>query len=198
MGILGYLIVKGTQTAAKNATIAAVGSAAANVLSAASQIHVNKEDSAVKNGVLYIKPTRSSDEYYGKDVSEIVQELLGNGFENISLKPVKKLGQFSAKKYGLISSISIGGNNSFSKSKKMPASSYIVIEYLDFKETVDKAIYGRVERIVPGKVQHTQPAEVKVQLINSTAENCKYCCYCGQPITNAGARFCGSCGKEIL
>jgi len=144
MGILGNLIVKGVSTALTNSTIKTVGNATVGVIAATAQKQEGKEDAVVKNGVLYIKPTRSSEDYLNKDVLDIVQELLGAGFESITLKSIKKLGDWSIKKYGRIHSISINGKNEFLGIKKVPASSHIVIEYLDFKDGINQDVYANV------------------------------------------------------
>lgn len=134
MGLLGSIIAKGVTTAAKNSTIRAVGSAAATVIASKASSPSEKSDVVVKNGVVLIKPTRSSEDYCGESALEVAKELLGVGFESVTLKPVNTLSERAKKRYGEIDSISINGKDEFLGVKKVPASSYIVIEYLDFKK----------------------------------------------------------------
>ena len=194
MGFLGDLIVKGITTAARNSTIKVIGDATVDVIAAAAQKEANKDDSVVKNGKLYIKPTRSSENYINENALEIARELLGVGFENITLKPVKKLGQLSAKKYGKIHSISINGKDEFLGIKKVPASSYILIEFLDFKDNVDREVYKNVSRIKSGKIQKDLDAAA---IVENNCSSRKFCSYCGEVIIKEDAKFCSACGKEI-
>jgi len=199
MGILGNLIVKGVSTALTNSTIKTVGNATVGVIAATAQKQEGKEDAVVKNGVLYIKPTRSSEDYLNKDVLDIVQELLGAGFESITLKSIKKLGDWSIKKYGRIHSISINGKNEFLGIKKVPASSHIVIEYLDFKDGINQDVYANVNRIVAGIIHNVSDIEAMLPKDEVTTESSlkKYCSYCGESIQSEKAKFCSACGKEI-
>lgn len=102
MGLLGSIIATKVLTTAKNSTIRAVGDAAATVtatvISTVAKTATEKGDVAVKSGILLIKPTRSSEEYYGENALEIAKELLGTGFESITLKPVKELRERAVKK----------------------------------------------------------------------------------------------------
>lgn len=198
MGLLGNIIAKGVVTAARNSTIKAVGNATATVINAKNQ--TEKEDVVVKNGTVFIKPTRSSEDYRNKNALDIAQELLGIGFESVTLKPINKLSEWSKKKYGKIESISINGKNEFLGIKKIPASSYILIEYLDFKDDVSKEVYSDIKSIKPGMV--CSIAEIAA-MINKEDRNAiktlaKFCPYCGKPISYESARFCSSCGKELL
>ena len=87
---------------------------------------------------------------------------------------------------------------SFSKRKKVPASSYIIIEYLDFKKTVNVGVYTSVARIMPGIMNRNQ-MQVGVQEpgITSIGEAKKFCPYCGSVLNITGAKFCAGCGKAI-
>lgn len=197
MGLLGNLIVKGVSTVARNSTIKTVSNAAVDVISATSQKHAEKEDTVIKNGKVFIKPTRSSEDYLGKNTMDVVQELLGAGFEKVTLKPVKKLGKHSVKKYGQIHTISINGKNEFLGIKKVPASSYIIIEYLDFKNNVNQEVYENVKRIKSGTVTSADEQEAQT-LENSNANIFKnYCFYCGEKIINKNAKYCAACGKNL-
>lgn len=153
MGILSYVIAKGVKTAAKNATIkataAAVVTVAGGIATATVAAQKNKEDVIVKDGVKFVRPTRASEEYLGANALDVVQELLGVGFEKVTLRPKAKLGAWSWKKYGQIESISINGNRSFRGVKRVPATAHIVVEYLEFKDTVDQEAYKKVEKINP-------------------------------------------------
>ena len=202
MGLLGDIIAKGIATAAKNSTIKAVGDAATNVIVASAERQNEKEDVVVKNGVSYIKPTRSSEEYRDKNALEIAKELFGVGFESIELKPIKKLGEHSKKKYGRIVSISINGKSDFLGIKKIPTSSYIIIEYLDFNKNVDNNVYEGINRISSGVKHNITELEVKLQendnkksFVADDAKN--FCPFCGQSIKYKEAKFCSGCGKEL-
>ncbi len=133
MGLLGGIIAKGVMTAATNSTIKAVGNAAATVIATTANNRSEKDDIVAKNGVILIKPTRASGDYCGENALEIARELLGAGFESVKLKPINRLSERAKKRYGEIESISINGKDDFMGMKKVPASSYIVIEYLDFR-----------------------------------------------------------------
>lgn len=198
MGLLGSIIAKGVVTAAKNSTIKAVGDAAANVISTKASTSVEKDDIVVKNGVMLIKPTRSSDDYCGENALEIAKELLGAGFENVTLKPVKVLSERAKKRYGEIESISINGKDEFLGIKKVPASSYIVIEYSDFKKNVDVGVYTSVTKIIPGIMNRTD-LQVSIQKNDTTPENKakKFCPYCGAALSVVDAKFCSCCGHAI-
>ncbi len=198
MGLLGGIIAKGVVTAAKNSTIKAVGNAVATVITAKANNPTEKDDIVVKNGVMLIKPTRSSDDYCGESALEIARELLGAGFESVTLKPVKTLSERAKKRYGEIESISINGKEEFLGIKKVPSSSYIIIEYLDFKKNVDAGVYASVAKITPGIMNRTEP-QVKIPEndVTPTSEIKKFCPYCGMALSVAGAKFCSSCGKAL-
>ncbi|MGN1132585.1 MAG: zinc ribbon domain-containing protein [Ruminococcus sp.] len=196
MGLLGNLIVKGVATAARNSTIKAVGNAAVDVISATSQKQ-SQEDIVVKNGIVSIKPTRSSQDYLGENTLDVVQELLGVGFEKVTLKPVKKLSEHSVKKYGRIHTISINGNSEFVGIKRIPASSYILIEFLDFKNNVNPEVYKNVKRITSGTISNTDEQESPYHE-NYNANNSKnFCPYCGEKVINKNSKFCSNCGQKI-
>ena len=157
-----------------------------------------KEDSIVKKGILYIKPTRSSDNYLNESAFDIVQELLGAGFESVTLKPVKKLSERAIKKYGNVKSISINGHSEFMGVKRVPASSLIVIEYLDFKSGVCRTVYDNVIPLKAGKIRSVE--DLEMQSPQNKSPKCiskAFCAYCGEKILDPNARYCFSCGKEI-
>lgn len=198
MGLLGSIIFKGVVTAAKNSTIRAVGDAAANVIDTKTSTSAEKDDIVFKNGVMLIKPTRSSDDYCGENALEIARELLGVGFESITLKPVKTLSERAKKRYGEIESISINGKDEFLGIKRVPSSSYIVINYSDFKKNVDVGVYTSVTKITPGIMNRTEP-QVSIQGKNvaPVSETKKFCPYCGTVLLVANAKFCSCCGNAI-
>lgn len=153
---------------------------------------------------MLIKPTRSSEDYCGANVLEVVQELFGVGFNNITLKPICKLTEWSRKKYGKIVTITINGNSDFLGLKKIPATSFIIIEYMDFKPNVNPQIYEGIKCITPGKVYCDEKIE---SITTSTGEDISssnisndeklFCAYCGKQIKNKEAKYCSYCGKEI-
>ena len=198
MGLLGNIIAKGVVTAAKNSTIRAVGDAAANVIATKANNQTEKDDIVVKNGVMLIKPTRSSEVYCGEIALDIARELLGVGFESITLKPVNTLSERAKKRYGEIESISINGKEEFLGIKKVPSSSYIVIEYSDFKKNVDAGVYASVTRITTGVMRRNEP-QVSTQESHAvpTSVAKRFCPYCGAALSTAGARFCTNCGNAI-
>ena len=198
MGLLGSIIAKGVATAAKNSTIKAVGDATANVIATKASTSAENDDIIVKNGVMLIKPTRSSEDYCGENALEIAKELLGAGFENVTLKPVKVLSERAKKRYGEIKSISINGKSEFLGIKKVPASSYIVIEYSDFKKNVDAGVYTSVAKIAPGIMNRTDlQVNIQKSKVSSEDEAKKFCQYCGAALSVADAKFCSSCGHAI-
>lgn len=197
MGLLGNIIAKGVMTAATNSTIRAVGDAAAHVIETNNKKTQIIETRDMSSGVM-IKPTRSSDDYYRENALEIAQELLGAGFDSVTLKPANELGEWTRKRYGEIKSISINGNREFKGVRKMPASSYIVIQYLDFKKNVNMTVYENIEKITPGVMSRNEPKE-SLPKSNSNSANGqkKFCPYCGGALTVVDARFCTSCGNAI-
>ena len=198
MGLIGNLIAKGVATAATKSVIKTVGNTTVDVIAATAQKQAQKDDAVERNGKLYIKPTRSSEDYLGENAYDVVQELLGVGFESVTLKSVKKLGERATKKYGNIKSISINGNSEFLGIKRVPASSHIVIEYLDFKEDVSSTVYTNVTRLKTGKISSSEEIEYsshKSKVTQSAAKS--FCPYCGQKIRNENARFCSACGREV-
>lgn len=208
MGLLGNIIAKGVVTAAKNSTIRAVGDAAATVIATGANSKSAKEDITVKNGVVLIKPTRSSENFCGENALEIARELLGAGFESVMLKPRNTLSERAKKRYGKIEVVSINGKEEFLGVKKVPASSYIVIEYLDFKKNVDPSVYVGLEVINPGvmnsivtqKIQQEPVQQVRAEIPQATQTSGgekKFCPYCGNKIAFSDAKFCMGCGKEI-
>lgn len=198
MGLLGSIIAQGVVTAAKNSTIRAVGDAAATVIATKANNPTEKEDIVVKNGVMLIKPTRSSEDYCGENALEIAKELLGVGFESVTLKPVNSLSERAKKRYGRIESISINGKAEFLGIKKVPASSYIVIKYSDFKNKVDARVYESVTKITPGVMMRNEPQmEIKERNLKPTGEAKRFCSYCGTALSISGARFCTNCGNTI-
>ena len=198
MGLLGNLIAKSVSTALTNSTIKTVSNAAVDVIVANAQKREGKEDTVIKNGVMYIKPTRMSEDYLGDNVIDIAQELLGVGFESITLKPIEKLGERATKKYGQVQSVSINGKDEFLGVKRVPASSYIVIEYLDFRDDVDPEVYAKIKPIIPGVIHSFADIEAMSHKNKAPQSGVKkYCSYCGEQIQNDNARFCSACGKEI-
>ena len=195
MGLLGNLIMKGVTTAARNSTIKAAGYALVEVMEAKAKRDENTSET--KKEVLQIKPTRSCNEYYDENVSDILKELLGVGFDNVTLKAEKKLKERTAKKYGKISSISINGKRDFSKMKKVPSSSHIVIEFLDFKDDIGEEVYTGTRRIMEGTFHSLAEIEKETNACISVSGYARYCIYCGQPISDEKARFCSHCGKEV-
>ncbi len=197
MGLLGGIIAKGVVTAARNSTIRAVGAATANVIATKAANKEEKDDFVIKEGKLFIKPTRSSEAYYRENAVDIAQELLGVGFESVTLKPIKKLGEWSKKRYGEIESITINGKSEFLGMKKVPVSSYIVIEYLDFKGSVSQEVYKNQERIIPGVMNSVTEKAKLAQKETNEGSYKNYCSNCGKQIMNKEARFCANCGKEL-
>ena len=211
MGLLGNIIAKSVITAARNSTIKAAGIATATVIDAAVNTRAAKEDIALKNGTVLIKPTRPKENYIGENAVEIARELLGRGFENVTLKPVEKLAPKAAKKYGRITDISINGNYDFRSNKKIPASSYIVIEYLEFKAGSGPEVYANVEWIGPG-VKHSVSDLDPIQTVNYLPARSympaqpymlaqpaakRFCAYCGQQLQYAEAKYCSACGAKL-
>lgn len=196
MGLIGNLIIKGVATAARNSTIKVAGNAAVDVISATSQKQ-SQEDIVFKNGIVFIKPTRSSQDYLGDNALDVVQELLCVGFEKVTLKLVKKLSEHSVKKYGQIHTISINGNSEFLGIKRIPASSYILIEYLDFRNNVNPNVYENVTRITNGTISNADEQEAQFQENNNTNNSKNFCPYCGEKIKNINAKFCSNCGQNI-
>ena len=199
MGLLGELLSKSVTTAARNATIRTVGDVTKEVIAVTAQNRVPKDDAVVKKGKLYIRPTRPSENYYNEDVLEITTELLGAGFESVTIKPVKKLNERAAKKYGKIQSIKINGFEEFPRILRVPASAQIIIEYLEFKDGVSMSAYATVKRIKPGTIYGAKDIECLEQKNNVPVlgKVKGFCVYCGEPIKKEGARFCASCGKPI-
>ena len=194
MGLLGSIIAKGVVTAAKNSTIRAVGEAAATVIGA----KATKDDVVIKNGTKLIKPPRSHENYYGENAVETARELLGVGFENITLRPKFELRERARKDYGKISMISINGNSEFLGVKKVPSTAYIVIEYREFKTNVGPSAYYNLTKIVPGTVHNLNELESMYNVVNVIPDtNAKhFCLHCGNPLPD-GAKFCSNCGKEV-
>lgn len=198
MGLLSGIIAKSVITAARNSTIKAAGEAAATAISAKANTASEKDDIVVKNGVVLIKPTRSSEDYCGENALEIARELLGVGFESVTLKPVKVLSERAKKRYGEIESISINGKDEFLGIKKVPSTSYIVIEYSDFKKNVDVGVYASVAKITPGVMNHNEPqVDTHAHNVLPPSEEKRFCSYCGSALTVVGAKFCANCGKKI-
>ena len=213
MGLIGNLILKGVATAARNSTIKAVGEAAVSVIDAQSKNRRKKQTIVINNindSNVYIKPTRPSEAYCGEYALNVAQELMGVGFENITFKPIHRLGARSQKRYGEVTSITINGNDSFRGVRKVSASSPIVIKYLDFKESVDPDVYEDLILISPKALSNsssdifeqnpampTMAAMEPIALIDTTGHAKRYCPYCGEPITVENARFCAGCGERL-
>ena len=206
MGLLGSIIAKGVTTAATNSTINAVGNAVATVIATGANKQNTKEDITVKKGIILIKPTRSSDDYCGENASEIANELLGAGFDNVTFKPCNTLSERAKKRYGEIKSVTINGNDDFTRLKKVPASSYIVIEYLDFKKGIDPSVYADVKKITPNALSGGESIQaicqetarrIQADMPQTSNVTKKFCPYCGTAVAVSGAKFCISCGKQI-
>lgn len=197
MGLLSNIIAKGVATAARNSTIKAVGEVATDVIYAKAKNSTEKEDVVVKNGITLIKPTRTSEDYYGENTLDIVKELFGAGFESVTLKPVNKLSERAKAKYGKLESISINGKEDFLGVKKVPSTAYIIIEYADFKSSTNPYVYKYVQKITPGTIyrngfQDTNPKDEN----ETTNTSKKFCQYCGNQL-DKGASFCSYCGEKI-
>ena len=232
MGLVSYLVKKGVQ----RATIKTIGRTATDVIVAKNKAEterinaqtrqINAEIARInanggdinfikKENVIRIKPPHSSEKYRGTSALNAVKELLGAGFVDITLKPVKSLGERS-KKYGLINSISINGNSDFLGVKKISPFSKIVINYLDFKKGVSSEVYANIERITPGTIHCVEDLATPANGIKKTetikkaeglereyeeqaSQQCpvKYCAYCGEKVTKERAKFCSACGEEL-
>ena len=90
MGLFGQLISTGITTAAKNSTIKAIGDATSKAISSLPDTEVIAVGNA---GPLLVKPTRPSEEYHGEKALEMAKELVGVGFESVTLQPVCTLGK---------------------------------------------------------------------------------------------------------
>ncbi len=180
--------------------IALGATATAGIISVKSLKSNNEKNSQESKNLIH--PTRNDEDYYNEDAVGIAKELSGAGFENIELKPIKKLGLFSSKRYGKIHNISINGNNKFS------IQSHIVISYLDFKNNVDQCIYDEVQRIdsknwrIAKNNEHieiSKPNEFEKYDSPQKSDRIskKYCSFCGAQAKNENAKFCTSCGNCI-
>ena len=194
MGLLGYIIA----TVAAKSIIKTVGSTTIDVIDATAKKQAEKESAVVKNGKLYVKPTRPSENYLNDNAYDVVQELLGAGFESVTLKPVKKLSERAVKKYGNIKSITINGNSNFLGVRRIPATSHIIINFLDFKDGVSRTVYEKVKKLKTGRIQSIEELEGNPSRGTSQKSSSKsFCPYCGEKIFNEEAKFCSACGKEI-
>lgn len=202
MGIVTGLVKKGVVIAAKSIATNAINDHIAdktNEIAETRELTQAQKDSGatIKNGRLYLPPTRSKYEYLHENALEIADELLEAGFENVTLTPIKKLNNGAINKYGQIHKITINGNKEFDKTKKLPSSAVIHIEYLDFKYTTPNT-YKNVSYITPGPVQKVEPPIATTQTTNKpiTPEPTSFCIYCGFP--NQNSTFCGNCGKKSI
>lgn len=217
MGLLSYFIVKKIQTSSAKSIINAVGSAAANVVTAKenakkenkssnssrSSYRNNIESKASGGDANRIKPPRSSAEYHGMNALLVAKELSDAGFINITLKPQNVLREKS-KKYGEVWTVTVSGSE-FAGVKSLSQKARIVIEYWDFRTNASEEAYARVDRIIPGKyIPYEEYEEIEVpevvgelncQVVNSSLK--RFCAYCGNPIAYEGARFCTVCGREV-
>ena len=90
------------------------------------------------------------------------------------------------------------GNLHPAQIKKVPASSYIVIEYSDFKKNVDAGVYTSVAKIVPGIMNRTDlQVNIQKSKVSPEDEVKNFCPYCGAALSVADAKFCSSCGHAI-
>lgn len=198
MGLLSGIIAKGVITAARNSTIRAAGAAAATVIATKASTASEKDDVIVKKGVVLIKPTRSSDDYCGENALDIARELLGVGFESVTLSPVRVLSERAKKRYGEIESISINGKDEFLGIKRIPSTSYIVIEYLDFKKNVDIGMYSSVAKITPGVMNRNElQVNINEHSVLPPSGEKRFCKYCGSALAVADSRFCACCGERL-
>ena len=210
MGLLSYLVVKGVETASKKTLINATGMAATSVIATAAQIKEEQPDSIIKHGTLYVKPNRASSDYYGNDAITTVNELIGCGFDAVELKASKNIGSFGIKKYGKVKSVTINGQSDFNTKKKFISSAYVIVEYNEFRSSVDDSIRSKVNTIRPGIfntiINEATFAEPKISMsqtnisqnqVYTSASALRYCMYCGKQISDSNARFCSACGKEL-
>ncbi len=200
MGLLGKIIAVGATATA--------GFVAAKVLK---NKNTDTVETSKKEG---INATRDNEYYREEDAMGIAKELSGAGFVNIELKPIKKLGIFSAKKYGKVDDVFINGENEFSKEDKFLPSSYVVISYFDFKDSVDPCVYDTVKRIDYEHWNNTnhkeeispvkdlqREASASVNPVTPAQDDAhiakKFCPFCGAKTPSDDARFCILCGKSI-
>ena len=197
MGFISKIIVSEVVGAATSfATNAIKNKMSENATTNEVEENISK-NGIIKNGRLYLKPTRSKYDYIHENAIEIADELLDAGFENVTLSPIKKLNEGAIKKYGQIHKIMFNGRNEFDESKEIPASSTIVIEYLDFK-TITPNTYSNVSYISPGPVKKVKSAtEVSNNTSTTTNNTNNLCIHCGFPIQNKNETFCGNCGGKI-
>ena len=130
MKILGYLLGK--------AIVETAEEIAGKALDTAEKIARNKEEIAVKNGIVYIKAPHNSGYYFDRNYLEVRDELIAFGFTNIVLLPQKDLIRGWLTKNGATAGVSINDKSSFTTKDKFRSDARIVITYHTFKENIRK------------------------------------------------------------
>lgn len=219
MSLLSFVIKEGVKSATKNAQIKATGAAVATAAGAVAggviaaraqkkqmqanavdngEIQIDNTNCAVNNKVFSVNPSREERYYYNDNVIDVAQELLGCGFLKIILRPKKKLNERKIKDYGLVSSISINGKKRFCEEDIMPASAFVVIEYLEFEDNINQSVYERVNRVIPGVWSFNNEGELVVSSETKPTQRTRQVCpYCNAHITSEKSNFCSSCGGDL-
>ncbi len=75
-----------------------------------------------------------------------------------------------------------------------------MIEYWDFKKSIDKDAIPKEKQIIPGVLHNL--TELEEMLLKKSASNnidhTKYCTHCGVTISVMNARFCLMCGTKVI
>ena len=147
---------------------------------------------------------------------DVIRDLQGMGFTNITAKEIRKhrKGLFNSSLYGKVESVTINGENSFSKGKAFAPGVHVLVAFHVFKDSppVDIPDLRRnpVEhRQQPEQQPYQQPVNVNVNIqqpygqsvppFNPYGEdNIQWfrCSYCGSMIPNSKG-FCPRCGGPL-
>ena len=130
----------------------------------------------------YIQMRVNADELVNHDFYEVVMNLAGMGFYDISIKEVfVKLKLFQKDQTGLVTAVSINGARQFDYLASFPKDSHVIVEATVHKK--DRRLYmPELIKIRQGSVMQQRPV--------------KRCEYCGLTVSN-GQRYCNGCGAPL-
>lgn len=166
--------------------------------------------------------------FYQKNYMDVIHSLLGMGFYNVNAVEIRqhKQGFFTRQIYGQVQSVSINGNDHFSKGERYARGAHVVVSFHVFKDSPHVVIPELEHRYEPypaydynsrqTSYASPQPFNINVNIDSGgseyrynahsdyerqrTPENeaprLVYCEYCGSPIPEYAA-FCPRCGGAV-
>lgn len=161
---------------------------------------------------------RDAVSFHEQNYMDVIRVLLEAGFTDINTVEIRKYksGFFTKGKYGKVESVSINGNNAFTKKTRFSRNAHVVVSFHVFKDSppvVIPELQRRMQSVPQVGYPYQQPFNINVNIDNSPSQSGyqqpmgrnypffnpddeKYCGYCNSLIPN-NAGFCPRCGAPV-